>query len=836
MKFYKVFIILAFVIFKVYGVLAQENPPIAKNDSIILAQAYINLTLTKEYFEGLSEDRISKILSFELSELESIQDRFFLIDNAALYDFSYALLYFNQAKFQFRTRTNLERTELIKWKNSLDKAIIHFNRSESKTDWDRPNEFFELINFGEESYSTLHRALFELKSLFTPYFNENLYPDFQRIFLKAKNSDSYDIDSLAYLAALYDLEFSASIVKKEYDVRNYNYGPNTLALVSEYDFSERDYDYNPNTIPIDTAYLLDQKLDLISRFVQLKYLASGSNSDSLSWFESYRLFNDYYIFKDESQDKLFINKITKEPDSFLKTELDQKELDRLYQGLRSKFSYAPYATAQAFINLSLIQANFDQLSSSEITSILSSHEGELSEVKDELFVSQNPALYNFTYSLLYENSARLLYRSRQNISRKILVEWKETLEEGIEYFNVSQDKREDTNDQKPFHQLIKFQEDDIEFLIDKIESLKIDFTPFFNEDIYPDFQRIYYKAKNTDKYDFEGLKAFAGIYNLGMDFSILENNRYSHQSFFGIEKEYQLLSKLDLVSRYLQFKFLVSDQFVIPSGFDVDLLYSFYNEFLNELYSEDDQFIMRELNSETIEILFEQLQKKFPFEFERRDSDGDGISDSTEREPFVGRGIATQPYFFPELAPLASASLIKRDFKPELKTLGSVNEFLRREFISAGYKDQLNYYYASDGFAITTNLERFNLDGSAVPSDKRFVKSLTEEKKLSYYEIFKSMFFDLEFDYRMFALVIASNATTMSKNGMTPGFAEKLIANSYDKLPETLTNRELPNKTLSVFVYHFRLNANNGTVELDLTGKISAQDYLKNAGLLRIIQ
>jgi len=836
MKIFKAFLFLPFLAFSYLAVLAQENPPIAKNDSIILAQAFINLTLTKEYFEGLNEERISKILPFEKSELESITDSTFLDNNSALYHFTSALLHFNAAKFQFRTKTELDREALIGWKNSLQKAIEHFNLSKSKANWENPTEFFELINFDEESYTTLHRELFELKSLFTPYFNENIYPDFQRIFLKAKNSDSYEVDSLAYLAAIFDIEYQNSIVKKEYNADNYDYGPNTLALVSEYDYTEWDYDYHPHTIPIERAYLLDQKLDLISRFVQLKYLASESISDSLSWFESYRLYNDFFIFRDDSQEKLFINKITKEPDLFLKTELDQKELDRLYQGLRAKFSYAPYATAQAFINLSLIQANFDKLSHSHIASALASHASELSEVKDEVFISQNPALHNFTYSLLYENTARLLFRSRQNISRKILVEWKETLEKGIEFYNVSQSGNEETEDQKEFHALIKFQEDDIESLIDKIESLKTDFTPFFNEDVYPDFQRIYYKAKNTGEYDFEGLKGFAGIYNLGLDFSILENKRRSYKSYSGISKEYDLFNKLNLVSTYLQFKFLASDQFRIPSGFNVDQLYESYNGFLDLLYQEEDEFIKRELNPENIDQLFNELQAKFPFDFELvivdsvsmelTDSDGDGVVDYLERELI----------FFPEFVPLSSASFIKRDFKPELKTLGSVNEFLRREFISAGYKDQLQYYYASDGFAITTSLERFNLDGSAVPSESRFVKSLTEVKKLSYYEIFKSMFFDIEYDYRMFALVIASNATTMSKDGMTPEFATQIIANSYDALPKDLTNKKLTNKTLSFFAYHFRLNVNNGTVELDLSGKISAQDYLKNAGLIRIIQ
>lgn len=814
-------------------VFCQEMPPPVKNDSITLAQAYINLTLTKEYFEGIPVERIEKILAFESDELGSITDATLLNENAALHNFSYALLFFNQAKLLFRTQKSADREELIEWKRSLEKAIEYFNISKMNSNWEQENSFFELMKFEEESYTKLHNELFELKSLFTPYFNEDLYPDFKRIFLKAKNSDSFHMDSLSYFAGIYNIEFNTSILNKEFDYYNYNFGPNTLPLTSEYNHTERDYDYYPGTDPIETAYLLDEKLDLISRYVQLKSFASKSNTDSLSWFESYRLYNDYYIFKDNSLNKLFINKITKVEDSFLKTELDSAELDVLFAGLRENFSFASYATAQAFINLSLIQTNFESLSNSHITSVLASNELELSEVKDTAFIAQNPELYNFTYSLLYENTARLLYRTRKNIDRKRLVEWKETLEIGIEFYNISQKEREDN---KLFHDLIKFQVEDVNNLASNVYNLKNQFTPYFNEDIYPDFQRIFYKAKSSNIYDFAGLKSVAGIYTIRLDLSVLENKEYEASPYTGeISQENYMLPKLDLTSKYLQFKFLASDQFTIPSGFDVDFLYSSYNEFLNELDREEDDFIKRELNNEAIELLFQQLQKKFPYEFERSTFVLD--SNSTESpDSYAAASLIKRPfYFFPEFAPLASASYIKRNFKPELKTLGKVDEFLRKEFLTAGYKDQLHYYYASDGFAITTSLERFKVDGSAVEPDQRFVKKITDDQKLSYYEIFKTMFFDVEFDYRMFALVISSNATTMSKDGMTPEFAEKLIENSYDVLPADLTNKELPNKTLSVFVYHFHLNVNNGTVELDLSGKISAQDYLKKAGLLKII-
>ncbi|GAA0879186.1 hypothetical protein GCM10009119_21540 [Algoriphagus jejuensis] len=845
MHLLKGYLALLLLTFSLSGATAQEGPPPVKNDSITLAQAYINLTLTKEYFEGISVERISNILPFEKMELASITDSAFIRDNAALYHFSYSLLYYNQAKLLFRTKKNTDRETLIDWKNSLEKAIENFYSSKRYASWEQDNSFFDLIKFEERSYTNLHKELFDLKSFFTPYFNQDILPDFKRIFLKAKNSDKFETDSLSYFANIYSFEYNFAIVEREFDSNNYDFGPNTLALPSEYGHFKKNYNYNQTTTRIDTTYPLDDQLDLILRYVQLKRLASRTHSDSLSWFESYRLYNDYFIFRDQSEDEIFYNRITKAKDTFLKNELNAKELDLLYGDLKKKFSYAPYATAQAFINLSIIQAQFETQTDSRIASILALHEKELSEISDSMFIAENPALYDFTYSLLYENTARLLFRARKDVLRKTLVEWKETLERGIDHYNLSQKEREKTDKETLFYNHIKFLQEDVSALSSKITGLKDQFTPYFNEDIYPDFQRIFYKAKNYEQYDFEGLKAFAEIYGIRSDFSVLENKRnvVPYGPYNEISQSYEMLRELDLVSKFIQFKFLASDQFSVPSDFDVEELYYSYNEFINKLYHSDffsngerDEFILRELNSEAIETLFSQLQEKFPYDFNPYGYPLAEENLTAETENDLARSVEERSFFFPELAPLASASYIKRNFQPGLKTLGKVDDFLRKEFISAGYSNQLHYYYAAQGFAITTSLEKFNIDGSAVAPDKRFVKSLTGQKKLSYYEIFKSMFFDLESEYRMFALVIASNAVTMSKNGMTPAFAEQLIENSYDRLPADLTDKELPNKTLSVFVYHFHVNLNSGTVELDLSGKISAQEHLRKAGLLKIIQ
>ena len=78
MKFFK-FLLFSFLMTAFLGsVKAQEIPQPVKNDTITLAQAYMNLYLTETYFDSLSKNRISKILSFEKDELGKIEDSTFL--------------------------------------------------------------------------------------------------------------------------------------------------------------------------------------------------------------------------------------------------------------------------------------------------------------------------------------------------------------------------------------------------------------------------------------------------------------------------------------------------------------------------------------------------------------------------------------------------------------------------------------------------------------------------------------------------------------------------------------------------------------------------------------
>lgn len=292
---------------------------------------------------------------------------------------------------------------------------------------------------------------------------------------------------------------------------------------------------------------------------------------------------------------------------------------------------------------------------------------------------------------------------------------------------------------------------------------------------------------------------------------------------------------MDLISRYLQLKYLASKLTSVPRNFNKTVLYDAYNDFIDRVKKEDDQFIKEELNPTVCDMLLRELNRKFPPTDKQKSLEPSKPTISMAQRP-PAAPATPENYFFPNPAPLASANFIISNYKPALVKLGDIDLSLRVSFSNAGFKDQLHYYYDMDGYAMTTSLEKFNLDGSPVPKEKRFTQKLGGEGKFSYFEIFKSMFFELESEFRMFAFIVASKPAIMSNDAMTAGFADQILKNSSVTLPSDLIDKSLSSKVLSIFVYHFHQNDIGEVPELDLSRKLTVQDHLKNAELTQLIQ
>lgn len=493
--------------------------------------------------------------------------------------------------------------------------------------------------------------------------------------------------------------------------------------------------------------------------------------------------------------------------------------------------------AQAYINLYLTEIYFDTIPVERLKKIIAFENDEIKSIKNKGFIRDNSTLYNFTNALLYHNQAKLINQSKSEVSRGLLRRLKSILDRSINSYNSA--KIEDFKTFGPptntLYEMIKFDLESNELLKSEIRGLKNELNPLFNEDIYSDFQRIFLAAKNNDQFYIDSLGYFSGLYSMPLSMEIKNNTPDFHPFEFGdanfITTEYIAESRLDILSRYVQLKYLASKSTRVPRNFNKPVLYEQFNDFRKRVRSERDEFIKEELNPKVLENLYREISSKFPINERLGEDSSTGASAMVEMP-----STSLQYYFFPNPAPLASANLIKSNFKPTLSTLGQVDSFLSTGLGNAGYKNQLHYYYDMDGFALTTSLEKFNVDGSSVPTDQRFTENMGGDGKFSYFEIFKSMFFKVESEFRMFAFIVASKPATMSNEVMTAGFVRQLLKNSYDTLPDDLKDKSIPNKVLSIFVYHFHQNDIGEVPELDLSGNLTVEDHLKNAGLTSIIE
>lgn len=493
---------------------------------------------------------------------------------------------------------------------------------------------------------------------------------------------------------------------------------------------------------------------------------------------------------------------------------------------------------QAYMNLYLTETYFDTIPSERIKKILAFENDEIKSIKDNSFIRANSTLYNFTNALFYQNQSKFYFREKSEINRSFLRRMKSILGRGIDYYNSAKINEFETfrKEKSELYEMIKFDSESNNELNSELRSLKNKFNSLFNEDIYSDFKRMFFAAKNSDRFYIDSLSYFSRIYDMPLSREILKNKPefplFSFEDSNFIKPEYTADSRLDIISRYIQLKYLASKGTRVPRNFNKTVLYEAYNDFIRRVRKENDTFIREELNPTVCKMLLSELTSKFPREKELEDM----------VLPMPPMAMINQPpnnlqnYFFPNPAPLASANSIFSNYKTTLSTLGQVDSFLRTGFTNAGYKDQLHYYYDMDGFAVTTSLEKFDKNGSTVPEDRRFIENFDEDRKFTYFETFKSMFFSIESDYRMFAFIIATESATTGNNTMSASFAGQILKNSYDSLPADLKNKSLRSKTLSILVYHFHLNDIGEVPELDLSENLTVQDHLKNAGLTQILQ
>ena len=818
---------------------SENLASITKDDSLTLAQAYINLSLTEVYFDTLSLDRIAKILPFEEREMASIQDSTFIHNNLQLYDFAYALLYFNQARFLFDTKKDNNRQSLLVWKQTLGKAISHFNQS--RKGYFEENEFYDFIGFENKFYNILKEDILRLKEQVTPLFNQDIYPDFKRIFYAEKNNGGFDFDSLTFYTSIYELPLSRYILDNED-----NEGRTINPQQSE------------NSDLILTSYDLDTPLDMISRYLQLSNLSKNKLKDRDKIKNSCILYVQYLSLKkdldvDDSnlQSWHIYDLITK--DNFWGQELNETALNRLYGNLTDNYQNC-FTVAQAYLEL-------DTLTLNAPVSFLPNIEQRLTQIKDSTFIEDYNGLFHTVFSRLFYSKSNRLFSFKAKTDRETLLNWKNTLDPSIQHYNSISAPDFNTDMDWVLYQYLGFEKDAISKLDKDILDLKKQFNPYFNQDIYPDFKRIFYLTKKAKHFKFDSLSQYTDIYNLPLSRDILINSgdgRTINPLFDTggyINEQYSTDIALDLISRFLQLNYIANET---ESVCNKEILINQYHAFEDDLRIHDrenfgsreglyntipkDEFFLKEMSFNVCYKLYKRLYAVRQENcggiadaetIDLSDPDGDGVLDMLNKEAYSPSRL----HYFPIPAPFPSAYKYVNNYKPALKSLQQVNQYISGILDQAGYLGHKQYYYVESGYAMTTSLEAINKDGSPLSGGARWDVSVSGRNKLSMYETFKSIFLKTESDFRVFAFVVMPAAASIkSKSSTSVSSLQDLIEHSYPSLPNNLEGIILDKKTLSIFVYHYHQDDVGEVPMLEISNRLSVDDHLKRSGLSALLR
>ncbi len=501
---------------------------------------------------------------------------------------------------------------------------------------------------------------------------------------------------------------------------------------------------------------------------------------------------------------------------------------------------------QAFVNLSITAEYIDSIGDKRLVKILSYEENELNSITDTNLVSTAKHLYNTAHAYLFFAKTALDVRTHTNADQSTLINWKNTLDTGIRFFNAASLRKHfqlyyDTSKSvETFDLFVGLNPERVGGFSGTINRFKSKLNRKFNDNIYPHFIRQYRAVTLTGEFNFDSLKYYTALFNMPLTDAILKNEWegyvpvLSKLDKFLIRQSYDLDRELQLLSRYMQLYYLSGGK--AKTGITIRNKENLYQSFEAlewdiESYlrnGEATEFFKGEISDSTLKILYKKLQQRYPYQLKQL---------SNPKHMALPKMVppGNRKYFFPEPAPFPSAALYVQNFLPAQKTMKQVDQVIVNIFNSAGYNNQLHYYYVGTGFAVTTSLEKIDDNGAPVSGSKRFHVSEVGNESFSFYQVFKSIFFETKSSFRIFAFVVSPGQVSVQSKPTSISGMQDLISNSHPTLPADLENLQFTPKWLSAFVYHFVQSDIGEVPMLKTKNALPVETHLRQSKLEKLI-
>ena len=177
-----------------------------------------------------------------------------------------------------------------------------------------------------------------------------------------------------------------------------------------------------------------------------------------------------------------------------------------------------------------------------------------------------------------------------------------------------------------------------------------------------------------------------------------------------------------------------------------------------------------------------------------------------------------------------SASLRKPQGK--VTYLRDVDQKLGDALVSNGYA-RTSYFAVPNGFAIVTQLEHINADGTSRGADRWRTGGGNETSgKFSLTNYLKALFTASPGYYRVIIFVVTSQPFAKSEEPLSSEKAEAWLSKGLDKLPEPIANLKFTEEyRATALIYEFRKSESEKSAVFSYPSKWDGKTHLKGAKL-----
>jgi len=210
---------------------------------------------------------------------------------------------------------------------------------------------------------------------------------------------------------------------------------------------------------------------------------------------------------------------------------------------------------------------------------------------------------------------------------------------------------------------------------------------------------------------------------------------------------------------------------------------------------------------------------------------------SLERE--VMMKMARPPEIIPQFPwppPRASAMAdISRSFlvSPTVQksSLAEISARLVTALEQCGYVEK-SFYAVPEGFALATQLEQIDADGTSKPAPDRWSVKVNPLRVFSLTDYLKALFTANPGRYRVIVFVVTSHPFSQSDASVSQQEAQSWLSSGLNTLPKSIGDLAFTSEyTCTALVYEFEEPSSGNTPVIQVPSELTGRDHLSKSGL-----